>query len=296
MSLLDLSRFELLRVDSLEALCELVHDRTASEVGVVLLAGGTDFYPELSQRPHTDGELPLVVDISRLEALSGVSWDGELLRIGAATTYAQLQRHPLIVEHAPLLERMAADVGGPSIQARGTLGGNIATASPAADGVAALSALDAEVEVCSVRGLRRIPIGELQTGYKQTLRRADEVIVAVRFAPLGKEGHWYWRKIGARAAQAISKVALAAAARRTEGRVSRFGLAVASVAPITAQMRSTRQLVLSTALTALDGSALDAAVESDVSPIDDLRSTRDYRLHCCKALVRELLRELGADV
>ncbi len=297
MSLVDLSRYQLRHVGTLEDLCELVHEHTApGAAGAVLLAGGTDFFPELSQRSWTDALLPMVFDVSRLEALGGVSWDGQRLRIGAVTTYAQLQRDPLVTEHAPLLQRMARDVGGPSIQARGTLGGNIATASPAADGVATLSALQATVELQSVRGSRRVAIGELQTGYKQSLRQADEVIVAVEITPFVSEPFWYWRKIGARAAQAISKVAVAAAAERSQGRVTRFGLALASVAPVTAQMRATRQLVLGAELATLDGSALDAAVASDVSPIDDLRSTRAYRLRCCKALVRELLRQLGSPV
>src|SRR5262249_10702825 len=161
------------------------------------------------------------------------------LRIGAATTYLEMRRSAVVNEHAPLLERMGRDVGAIQIQARGTLGGNLATASPAADGVAALAAYDAVIVVRSVRGERRITMGELQTGYKRSTRAADEVIVAVEIA-LPKAGSpWCWRKVGARRAQAISKVALAGVAEVAGGRATRFGLGMASVAPVTALMSST---------------------------------------------------------
>jgi CO/xanthine dehydrogenase FAD-binding subunit len=189
---------------------------------------------------------------------------------------------------------MAHDIGGPTIQARGTLGGNLATASPAADGVAALAALDAVIVVQSVRGLRRIPLSELQTGYKQSSRAADEIIVAVEIEAPASGTHWVWRKVGARRAQAISKVALAAWAEVGPKRVTRFGAAAASVAPVTARMEHTRRLVTNAALGSIEPRVADEAVNADISPIDDLRSTKQYRAHCLRALVRGFLAEIGA--
>jgi CO/xanthine dehydrogenase FAD-binding subunit len=221
---------------------------------------------------------------------------GDVLRIGAAATYLELRRSALVCERAPLLARMSQDVGAVQIQARGTLGGNLATASPAADGVAALAALDADIEVQSVRGKRVLPITDLQTGYKKSTRAPDEVIVAIHIALPPPGAAWVWRKVGTRRAQAISKVALAGLAHIDGDRAVRFGLGMASVAPITALLPKTRALVLSRRLGELTANDVDAAVEADIAPIDDVRSTRTYRLHCAKAVVRGWLRTLAAPV
>lgn len=298
MSLADLGLFEMQRAPSLAALCALVSERHARGAATVLYAGGTDWMVEQEvRRPLADGEaVPLVVDISRLGELRGIEQRGETLRIGAATTYLEIRRSPAVRERAPLLERMSRDVGAIQIQARGTLGGNLATASPAADGVAALAAYDAVIVVESARGERRIPMRELQTAYKRSTRAADEVIVAVEIALPAKGSPWFWRKVGARRAQAISKVALAGVAELVDGRAARFGVGMVSVAPVTARMPATRALLLGKALAELTGADVDQAVEADVAPIDDVRSTRDYRLHCARALTRGFLRELGAPV
>ncbi len=142
-----------------------------------------------------------MVDIGRMRELRGLALEGETLRIGAATTYLEIERSELVQARAPMLVRMAKDVGAVQIQARGTLGGNLATASPAADGVAALAAYDATVVVQSARGERRIAMADLQTGYKKSTRAADEIIVAVEIAlpPAGSPG------TGARSARAARR-------------------------------------------------------------------------------------------
>ncbi len=289
MSLADLPRYEMRHVPSLAVLCGLVHERAGD---VALLAGGTDFMVEISQSGLRPDPLPLVVDVSRLAELRGIDWDGERLRIGAAVTYLELQRHPVVCERAPLIARMTYDVGGPTIQARGTLGGNFATASPAADGVAAVAAYDPVIVVQSVRGERRIAMADLQTGYKQSSRARDEVIVAVELEPPAAGAPWVWRKVGARRAQAISKVAFAAVAEVDGGRATRFGCAMASVAPVTALLPATRALVLGRPLADIREADVDAAVRSDVAPIDDVRSTGAYRLHVAQALARAFVAEL----
>jgi CO/xanthine dehydrogenase FAD-binding subunit len=237
---------------------------------------------------------PLVVEVSRLDELRGVTLAGDRLRIGAAATYLELRRHDGVTRRAPLLERMARDVGAMHIQARGTLGGNLATASPAADGVTALAAYDATIVVRSARGERRIAMRDLQTGYKRSSRAPDEVIVAIEI-DLPREGTpWVWRKVGTRKAQSISKVALAGVAEVDAGRATRLGLGMASVAPVTALLPSVRALALSKPLADIGGDEVERAVTSDVSPIDDVRSTRDYRVHCAVAVTKGFLRELGA--
>jgi len=297
-SLADLSRFEMARPSSLAEACALLASRSAAGAKTVLLAGGTDFMvmEKLTPLRPLDEPLPLVLDISRLAELRGVRAVDAVVSVGAACTFAEIQRDPLVRERLPLLARAAEDLGGPSIQARATVGGNLATASPAADGVAALGAYDAVVVVQSSRGERRIPMAQLQTGYKQSSRAPDEIIVAFEISPPGPEATWYWRKVGPRRAQAISKVAVAAVAELRDGTAQRFGLAAAAVAPVTALMPETRALVRGTELAALRTESVDRAVDADIAPIDDLRSTRAYRAHCTRALVREFLRQLGAPL
>ncbi|WP_437285282.1 FAD binding domain-containing protein [Sorangium sp. So ce406] len=307
MSITDLRLFEMRRVAGLGPLCELVAEQAALGAPVALLAGGTDWIVERELGPPlkistaspagaAPAAPPLVVDVSRLADLRGVSLSGDTLRVGAATTYLEMRRSEVILERAPLLVRMSRDVGAVQIQARGTLGGNLATASPAADGVAALAAYDATIVVQSVRGERRIPMSALQTGYKRTSRAPDEVIVAVEIALPAPGSPWYWRKVGARRAQAISKVALAGVAEVRSGRLARLGLGMASVAPTTALLPSVRALCLSRPIAELTPDEVDAAVAQDISPIDDVRSTRAYREHCARSVVRELLRQIGAPV
>jgi CO/xanthine dehydrogenase FAD-binding subunit len=297
-SLAELKPIEMRHAARLEDLCALVAEKAARGEPVVLLAGGTDWMVEQEMRPPLrDGEAPpLVVDISRMEELRGIALAGDRLRIGAAATYLEMRRSPAIRERAPLLERMARDIGAVQIQARGTLGGNLATASPAADGVAAIAAYDATVVVRSPRGQRRIAMRDLQTGYKRSTRAADEVIVAVEIDLPPAGSPWLWRKVGNRRAQAISKVALAGVAEVAGGRVTRLGLGMASVAPVTALLPTVRGLAMSRPLAELSGAEVDAAVDADIAPIDDVRSTREYRAHCARAAVRGFLRELGAPV
>lgn len=298
MSLADLRAFEMRRGLSLASLCDLVSERHARGEATVLLAGGTDWMVEQELRGMlAEGQAgPLLVDISRMDELRGIHLTDGTLRVGAATTYLEMRRSEIVRERAPLLDRMARDVGAVQIQARGTLGGNIATASPAADGVAALAALDAEIVVRSARGERRIPIAALQTGYKASSRAPDEIIVAVDIALPAAGSSWIWRKVGARRAQAISKVALAGIAEVQNGTVTRIGLGMASVAPVTALLPKTRALALSRSLADLTADAIDGAVAEDIAPIDDVRSTREYRIHCAKAVTRGFLRQLGASV
>lgn len=299
MAIVDLERHEMWHPPSLAALLDKLGERGAKGEKTVLLAGGTDWVVEQEMaKPAQPGDaLPLLADVSRLGELRGIELKGNALRIGAAATYLEMRRFAMSPEgrRAALLARMAQDLGALQIQARGTLGGNLATSSPAADGVAAIAAYDAVVVLRSGRGERRVAISEYQTGYKKSVREADEVIVAFEIE-LPERYNWYWRKVGTRRAQAISKVALAAVAVVEGGRVTRVGFGMASVAPVTALLAKTRRLLLETPLSELQGGEVDAAVLSDISPLDDVRSTREYRAHCARILVRDFLRQLGARV
>ncbi len=270
----------------------LLADRSARGDETVLLAGGTDWYVDRQARLPLPG-LPLVVDLTRVTALRAIDLHGERLVLGGATTYEDLRRSPVVSSRAPLLARMAATVGAAQIQARGTLAGNLASGSPAADGVAALAALDADLVLASREGERRVRLADFYTGYRRSVRRPDELIARIEVALPGLPSRQAWRKVGARGAQAISKVALAGMAVVEEGRIARIGLGMASVAPTTSFLPSVRALALGRSPGELSGSALDEATGRDISPIDDVRSTAAYRLHVARALVRNFFASLG---
>jgi CO/xanthine dehydrogenase FAD-binding subunit len=281
------------RPASLADACTTLSRRAGKGEETVLLAGGTDWVVAQRLAPLSlGGELPLVLDVSRVSELLGVRIAGERAAIGAAATYFEIRHHSALSRRVPMLTAMARDVGALQIQARGTLGGNLATASPAADGSAALMALDADVVVASVHGERRIPIGQWFTGYRRTARASDEIIVRIEFTLPRTGAHQVWRKVGTRAAQSISKVALAAVGEYERGRCVRVGLGMGSVAPVTAALPTVRALAVSPGPLAVPDDQLDAAVRRDISPIDDVRSTAAYRAHVASALVRGFFRTL----
>ncbi len=264
----------------------LLAERAARQEKTVLLAGGTDWFVERHVAPpETEGTLPLVLDVSRLEGLRGISIQVDTLRIGAGVTYLELRKDARVAARCPLLAAMAGDVGALQIQARGTLAGNLASGSPAADGVCALAALDATLLLRSVRGPRRVPIAGFYSGYRKSVLGPDELIEAVEVALPPAGSPFVWRKVGTRQAQAISKVALAGVAVVENGRCTRLGLAMASVAPTVAFLPATRALGLSRALAEVADTEVRDAVLGDVAPIDDIRSTAAYRRHVAVALV-----------
>ncbi len=276
----------------------LLAERAARNERTVLLAGGTDWFVERHVAPpETEGTLPLVLDVSRLEELRGISvdgdaLDGEKLRIGAGVTFLELRKDARVAARCPLLAAMARDVGALQIQARGTLAGNLASGSPAADGVCALAALDATLLLRSVRGARRVPLSGFYTGYRKSVLAPDELIEAIEIALPPAGSPFTWRKVGTRQAQAISKVALSAVAVVESGRCTRLGLGMASVAPTVAFLPATRALSLSRPLVDITPTELSQSVLADISPIDDIRSTAAYRQHVAVRLVTRFFEKL----
>jgi CO/xanthine dehydrogenase FAD-binding subunit len=285
------------RPESLDETCALLGRLAVEGMHTVLLAGGTDFVVEEHLAPVTaKSRAPsCIVDVSSLRELQQVEERGDVVRIGGGVSYLTLRTHPRLVERLPILGAMSKDVGAIQIQARGTLGGNLATASPAADGVCALAALDTVVGLQSVRGVREVPLDRFYLGYKKTERAADEIIAFVDVGVPKRDAHWQWRKVGTRLAQAISKVALAAVAEVEAGVVTRARFGMASVAPTTAFLPKVRAAVEGKSVAALDPEDAVRALAADVSPIDDVRSTGDYRLHVARALVRNFVVSLSAS-
>jgi xanthine dehydrogenase small subunit len=230
----------------------------------------------------------LFIDLWPLDELRGIA-GRKVLRIGALSTYADIIASPLVRQRVPMLVAAAREVGGAQIQNRGTLGGNIANASPAGDTLPVLAAAGAVVVLRSARGERRVPFAEFYTGYRASVRQPDELITAVEIAPI--VGRQWWRKVGTRRAQAISKIMMAGVrGPAAAGRHGSVRVAIGSVAP-------TVILANSAAAVLAGGGSLpqaQAALRREITPIDDIRSTSEYRQQVAANLLAEFWRETNA--
>jgi len=195
------------------------------------------------------------------------------LRIGALTTYAEIIASPIVRKRVPMLVAAAREVGGAQIQNRGTIGGNIANASPAGDTLPVLAAADARIVLRSSGGERRVRFDEFYTGYRTSVRQPDELIIAIEIPPVA--GRQWWRKVGTRRAQAISKIMMAG----VRGRDVR--VAVGSVGPTVLLAHG------AAACLAAGGNlaAAQALLRHEIAPIDDVRSTGEYRLQVAANLL-----------
>lgn len=232
------------------------------EPDAVPLAGATDLYVALNAGVLSSGTF---VNLWRLAPLRRIATEGDLLSIGALATYTALIRSRLVRRRVPMLVSAAQVVGGVQIQNRGTLGGNVANGSPAGDTLPVLAAADAMVVLRSAGEERRVPLTSYYTGYRENARRSDELITAVEIPPI--EGVQWFRKVGTRAAQSISKVVMAAV-RGPSPRV-----ALGSVAPTVIRLYRTEAVLA--ALGSFE--EVKRTLNSEIDPIDDLRSTASYR-------------------
>jgi len=243
------------------------------------LAGCTDLYVSLNFGTLKDRRF---LDLWPLDGLRTISVRRGTLTIGALATFADLVGSRLIRKQLPMLAAAAREIGGAQIQNRGTLGGNVANASPAGDSLPVLAAAEAVVVLQSTAGVRRVPFAAFYTGYRQSVLRPDELIVAFEIPEL--RGRQWFRKVGTRAAQAISKVVMAGVRQRGSVR-----LAVGSVAPTVIRLPETEQAIIS-------GGTLDAArraLAGEIAPIDDIRSTAEYRRRIAQNLLDRFVTDTG---
>jgi CO/xanthine dehydrogenase FAD-binding subunit len=277
----------------------LVSSRTLSEALTTLanepgvwrpFAGGTDLMVllEAGRLQHQN-----YLNIWNLAELRGIEISADHVTIGALSTYTDVQANPVLREEFPMLCQAASETGGLAIQNRGTLGGNIANASPAADSPPALLAYDADLELASGSGLRWVPYAGFHTGYKQMIMRADELLTRIRMPRAAKPLHHYYRKVGTRKAQAISKVCFAATARLKEGALDDVRVVLGSVAPVPLRCVKTEDALRGIALDHNSVGKAQAALADEIVPIDDIRSTRDYRLKVSLNLLEDFLLRLG---
>ena len=252
------------------------------------LAGGTDVMVQLAAGALAHRQY---VSLWGIRELRRIDVDADIVTLGALTTFSDILRHDVLRSEFPLLGRAAADTGGFANQNRGTIGGNIANASPAADTPPALLVYDAQLELTSVRGRRAVSYERFHTGYKQMDLAPGELITAVR---LPRRRGWYqhYRKVGARRAQAISKVCLAAAALVESGRIADIRLALGSVAPTVVRAFGAEAILRGAAVGPEALERAGAALAGELTPIDDVRSTATYRRQVAVNMLGEFLETL----
>jgi CO/xanthine dehydrogenase FAD-binding subunit len=237
------------------------------------------------------GQLPPAryINLWGLTELRGITESPDGVAIGALTTYTDVRMSDVLAREYPLLLSAAEETGGIATQNRGTLGGNIANASPAADTPPALLVYDAELELRSTAGTRRVPYTTFHTAYKRMILAPGEIISSIR---LPQRAGWrdYYRKVGARRAQAISKVCFAGSISVSGNTVRDVRVALGSVAPFVVRAVQVEGALRGKTITDEAIAAAERALGSEIEPIDDLRSTAEYRLRVAANLLREFLR------
>jgi CO/xanthine dehydrogenase FAD-binding subunit len=255
------------------------------------VAGGTDLLVQITGEL---GALPdRVLNLWGLDELRGISVERDALVVGALTTYTEIRRSPLVAEFLPALAEAAATIGAAQIQNRGTIGGNAANASPAGDTLPILLATDAELVVGGARGERTVAGADFWPAYRRTALAPDELLLRIRF-PLATDRQVRFRKVGTRRAQAISKVVMALAWRVTNGaRWSDVRLALGSIAATPVRAPRTEAVLDGAAPSVATADRAAAMLADEISPIDDVRSTADYRRAVAARVLRRLIREEG---
>jgi CO/xanthine dehydrogenase FAD-binding subunit len=254
------------------------------------LAGATDVMVLLAAGKLAQPADRRWVDLTGIDALRGIEARPEALILGALTTYTELRENGVVAREFPNLVAAARETGGIAVQNRGTLGGNIGNASPAADALPALLAYGAELELLSTSGSRRIPYDAFHLGYKRTAASPGEIVARIHL-PRGKPRQDYYRKVGPRQAQAISKVCMAASALKDGARVVEVRIAFGGVAPVPLRCHEVER-----ALVNGDTRASLSSLARAIAPIDDIRSTARYRRRVAENLLRDFMLLLGCDV
>ena len=258
----------------------------------VPIAGGTDLMVRIT------GEIgavpPRIMDLSRLDDLRGIALEPGALSLGALSTYTEIRRSPVCREHLPALVDASATIGAAQIQNRGTIGGNIANASPAGDSLPVLLAMDAEIVIGSARGERMVAANEFWTGYRETALASDELILRIRI-PLVPGREVRFRKVGTRRAQAISKV-VAAVAWHDHGKGAAWTdvrVALGSVAATPIRSRAAEAALERKHPTPENADLAAQALADAIEPIDDVRSTAEYRRMVAARVLHRIVRDAG---
>ncbi len=254
-------------------------------------AGGTDLMVllEAGKLPHKN-----YLNIWNLKELRGVEVTDQHVTLGALTTYTEVQQERVLQQEFPMLCQAASETGGLAIQNRGTLGGNIVNASPAADSPPALLVYDAELELVSLNQSRWVPYHGFHTGYKEMIIRPDELLTRIRLPRRREKLRHYYRKVGTRKAQAISKVCFAGTAQVRAETIEDLRIALGSVAPVPLRCVKTEDALRGSELNQATIDRARAVMADEIVPIDDIRSTSNYRHKVSLNLLADFLQQLRA--
>ena len=254
------------------------------------IAGGTDIMVLFEAGLLPPGRY---VDISRVKELKGIKNSKAEMTLGALSTYSEIRKNPLIQKHFPILCESAKEVGAVAIQNRGTLGGNIANASPAADFPPGLLVYDAQITLISKQGTRTLDYDQFHLGYKKSELRPDELILSVSIPLKFNRYFHFWKKVGSRRAQAISKTMIAAIAKLDNKKIEDVRIAFGSVGPTALRCRNVEGFLKGQPLTPENIKEAKKILSSDIKPIDDIRSNAKYRLAVSQNVLEEFLCGIG---
>jgi CO/xanthine dehydrogenase FAD-binding subunit len=256
------------------------------------IAGGTELMVA-----HAAGRLtaPKLINLWGLPELDFIRVSDNSISIGGGVTFANLRRNAAIADDFPELAKAAGWIGSIANQSRATIAGNIVNGSPAADAPPALLVYDAEIELISERGTRRIPYADFHLGYKRSVLAPEELVLALHLPRRFAKHHQYLRKVGTRKAMAITKVALAATAKLRNNVITEIRLAAASVADRPTRLLSTEAALLGQPLNASTSQSARKTLFAEVHPIDDIRSTAQYRRQVAANLLDEFLHQLAQE-
>lgn len=258
---------------------------------LAILAGGTDFYPARVGRPVAEN----VVDVTRIVGLRGITETADAWRIGATTTWTDLFRAHL-PDYFRTLKLAAHEVGGMQIQNAGTIAGNICNASPAADGVPALMALGAHVELRSAQVTRQIPLADFILGNRKTIRQPNELVTAIIVPKWGAESRSTFLKLGSRKYLLISIVMVAACIETNAASViTKAAICVGACSPVALRLSALEAKLIGLQLTPAIAERVEARDLNSLSPIADVRSSADYRIDAALTLVKRALIELANE-
>jgi CO/xanthine dehydrogenase FAD-binding subunit len=282
----NITQYDLIAPNSLDAVLQILAD---SPDRYTPIAGGTELMVALGAGRLQTKKL---VSLWNLEELRFIEVTPDAIIIGAGTTFTDIRKHPVIAREFSILAQAASWTGSIANQNRGTLGGNIVNASPAADSPPALLAYDAEPTLISTRGARTLPYRDFHLAYKETALETDELLHSITILRNYKRYKTYIRKVGTRNAQAISKVALAVLARMDKGRIEDIRIGAASVREYPARLNATEKSLTGKTITPESIATARATILTEVRPIDDIRSTAKYRANVAANLLEEFLLSL----
>jgi CO/xanthine dehydrogenase FAD-binding subunit len=282
----NVTQYELIAPNSLDAVLQVLAD---SPDHYTPIAGGTELMVALGAGRLQPKKL---VSLWDLEELRFIEVTPDAIVIGAGSTFTDIRKHPVIADEFSILGDAASWTGSIANQNRGTLGGNIVNASPAADSPPALLAYDAELTIISTRGPRTLPYRDFHLAYKETALEPDELLHSITISRNLRGYKTYIRKVGTRNAQAISKVAIAALARMKKGHIEDIRIGAASLREYPARLTNTEQSLVGKTITSATIAAARAAILTEARPIDDIRSTAKYRATVAANLLEEFLNTL----